>query len=551
MAERLLVGHGAAPGLARGTVSVLDLPQRHPDRAAGPPADERAGLLAALERARAEVLELAAATGGDAADMLGFQAAMLADDELVRPALESVEAGMPAATAWEQTLAAEAASYARSGDAILAARVADLDDMRDRVLAQLAPAVTGPTPPPGAVILASDLPLSRFLSLDWSAGGAIVLARGSPAGHVAMLARARGIPLVVGVGDAALLGPDDAGNTAHAPLLEGQEALVDATIGEVTLDPEDSSRVAFASRMRQAASAAAGSALFRMAPAATADGIRIAVNINISDAAELDGLDPAICDGVGLVRTELLFHGVASGLPDEDTQVAAYRRILAWAGDRPVVVRTLDAGGDKPIPGVTEVGESNPFLGLRGLRLLLRRTELFRTQLRALARAAAHGDLRVMLPMVTVPDELVAATLLLDGAMQDLSQEGVTARRPQLGIMVEVPAAAISVERFDADFFSIGSNDLTQYVTAAARDIGSVATLADPLNPAVLSLIELVARNGRTRGLGVSLCGDAAADPRCMALLLAAGLRSLSVAPDAVGRTKQAIAAVHLARVDT
>ena len=563
MAELRLAGRGAAPGLAQGVVSVLDAPARRTGRAAGSPAEERAALLGALEQARAEVEALAAATGGEAADMLGFQAAMLADDELARPALDAVAAGAPAPAAWEQAMAAEAAVYAGCGDPVMAARTADLDDMRDRVLAQLAPPGARAAPPPGAVILASDLPLSRFLALDWSRGGAIVLTEGSPGGHVAMLARARSVPMVVGLGVVGLgvLGL----GAASAGALAGREALVDATAGEVTLDPDEGTRVAFAARLGEATAARGQAARFRAAPAVTADGTRILVNLNISDVAELDGLDPAICDGIGLVRTELLFHGVGggasgratggaagvaagdtAGLPGEDVQHAAYRRIVEWAAGRPVVVRVLDAGGDKPVPGVTPAGESNPFLGLRGLRLLLRHPALFRTQLRALARAAAHGDVRVMLPMVTVPEELDAARALLDAAVHELAEEGVTARRPMLGIMVEVPAAAISVHRFGAEFFSIGSNDLTQYVTAAGRDIGSVASLADPLNPAVLSLVGTVARHGRAHGLGVSLCGDAAADPRCIPQLLAAGLRALSVAPDAVGRTKQAVAAVRL-----
>jgi len=168
------------------------------------------------------------------------------------------------------------------------------------------------------------------------------------------------------------------------------------------------------------------------------------------------------------------------------------------------------------------------------------------TQPRALARAAVHGNLRVMLPMVTVPAELAQARAMLDDALQRLRHEGAPSIRPLLGIMVEVPAAAISIDRFDAEFFSIGSNDLTQYVTAAARDIGSVAQLADPLNPAVIALIGLVSRHGRTIGRDVSLCGDAAADTRCIEPLLRAGLRALSVAPTALGLAKEAIAKVDL-----
>ena len=228
------------------------------------------------------------------------------------------------------------------------------------------------------------------------------------------------------------------------------------------------------------------------------------------------------------MRTEFLFEPGAPP-PDEAAQVDAYRRILEWAGERPVAIRTLDAGGDKPIPGVTLDGEANPFLGVRGVRLSLRRPGLFRTQLRALARAGAYGNLKVMLPMVTTPGELAEARAHLDKAMAELASEGLVAGRPALGIMVEVPAAALAIEHFDAEFYSIGSNDLVQYVTACDRGNGELAALADPLNPAVLELIGRTAAHGKTTGAPVSLCGDMAADPRYVPALLDCGLEELSV----------------------
>jgi phosphotransferase system enzyme I (PtsI) len=277
----------------------------------------------------------------------------------------------------------------------------------------------------------------------------------------------------------------------------------------------------------------------------TADRVRIAVHLNIAGPSELEAIRPTVCDGIGLVRSEFLFHG-AAGLPDEETQLAFYCRIVEWAEGRPVTIRTLDAGGDKPIAGLTIDGESNPFLGVRGVRLSLIRPEVFRVQLRALARAASHGALKIMLPMVTAPAELAAARALLDEELAALAASGVAARRPPLGIMVEVPATALTIEEFDADFFSIGSNDLTQYVTAAGRDIAAVADLADPLNPAVMRLVGMVVAHGRAHGREVSLCGDAGGDPAVIPRLLATGLRSLSVAPAALGRTKAAIASVRL-----
>ncbi|HEX3346663.1 MAG TPA: putative PEP-binding protein [Acetobacteraceae bacterium] len=532
MAERRLFGRAAARGLARGVVTALATTDTVPDRIPGSPEAERDALVLAVAQAGAELEALQSGSSGAASEMLGFQIALLSDEELTSPALAAIECGRPAPLAWTEAMAAEIAGYAEAEDDYFAARTADLEDIRDRVLALLTPGTGQVAVPGGAVVAAADLPLSRFLAIDWREGGAIVLTGGSPASHVAMLARARGVPMVVGVG-------------GSAAALAGCEVLVDAEAGEVVLEPGEASRAAFAARIGAQAAVVGAHAAFRTRPAATADGVAVSVSLNIADVAELERLDPAICDGIGLVRTELLFHGTGA-LSDEAAQYGAYRRIAEWADGRPVVIRTLDAGGDKPIPGVTITGESNPFLGVRGIRLSLHHPKLFLVQLRALARAAVHGDVRVMLPMVTVPDELAWARQMLNAALDELAEAGIPARRPRLGMMIEVPAAAIAIEEFDADFFSIGSNDLTQYVTAAARDIGAVAELADPGNPAVLRLIASIARHGREAGVDVSLCGDAAADPAMTDRLLRAGLRSLSVAPSAIGPVKQAIAAVDL-----
>jgi len=383
----------------------------------------------------------------------------------------------------------------------------------------------------GSIVAGDDISPSTFLAADWTRGGAIALAAGSPSSHVAMLARARGAPMVVGLGPLSWIGPP--------PAL----ALVDGDAGIVIFDPEPETRRLFEHRMAAANAAQAAADAGRVEPAYTADGRRVAVLLNVAAPEDLADLDPAICDGIGLVRTEFLFEA-SHGLPDEDTQYAVYRRILDWAKGRPVTIRTLDAGGDKPIAGLTVDGESNPFLGLRGIRLSLARPEVFRVQLRALSRAAVHGALKVMLPMIAVPSELDRASAMLDAEFTALRAEGIACARPPLGIMVEVPAAALRAEDFGAAFYSIGSNDLTQYTMAAARDVGAVADLNDTGNPAVLALIARTVEAGRKRGVEVSLCGDAAADTRLTTVLLATGLTTLSVSPIAVARLKAAIAKV-------
>ena len=264
---------------------------------------------------------------------------------------------------------------------------------------------------------------------------------------------------------------------------------------------------------------------------ATYRGEAVRLLVNIEGPESLSHPAAAFADGVGLMRTEFLFQG-RDEAPGEEAQLQAYAAVLSWAGERPVTIRTLDAGGDKPIRGVSETGEANPFLGLRGLRLSLRRPQLFATQLRALGRAAVLGNLKVMFPMVTVPHEFAAAQALFNRIVEDMRAEGLAARLPELGMMVEVPAAALTIADFPAAFFSIGANDLTQYVMACDRANGVVGELFDPMNAAVLELIRRVVDHGRANGKAVSLCGDVAGDPRRVRTLLHCGLRELSMSSE-------------------
>lgn len=530
MGEIQLTGHPASPGLAIGPVAVLT--STVVSRAAkGAPAQEAAALKAAIEEAAADLADLIATVHGEAAEILEFQVAMLGDDALAEGAYEAIAGGAAADEAWRAALDAEIAGYRAADDEYFRARATDLVDIRDRVLAGLNGADTIAKISGDSVVMGDDISPSTFLAVDWTRGGAIALASGSPSSHVAVLARSRGAPMVVGLGPLPWNG--------QPPSL----ALVDGDTGTVIFDPKPETRRLFEQRMAAANAAQIAADAGRLKPGLTADGRRIAVLLNVAAPEDLAGLDPAICDGIGLVRTEFLFEG-SRGLPGEDAQYAVYRRILEWAAGRPVTIRTIDAGGDKPIVGLTIDGERNPFLGLRGIRLSLARPEVFRVQLRALCRAAVHGTLKVMLPMVAVPSELDRAKAMLDAEFATLTAEGIACARPPLGIMVEVPAAALCAEDFDAAFYSIGSNDLTQYTMAAARDIGAVADLNDAGHPAVVALIARTVEAGRRRGVEVSLCGDAAADMRLTKALLATGLTTLSVSPIAVARLKAAIAGV-------
>lgn len=522
-----LTGAIASRGFAEGPL--LALRSRHGHYQPSGHADtEAAALRAAIAAASTEVAMLMAAAGADGADMLEFQLAMLEDEALSAPAFEDIDSGDDAETAWGRALAAQVAIYEAADDDYFRARASDLRDIRDRVLRVLSGAVDAPLTA-GAILTGEDITPSQFLAADWSKGGAIVLSHGSGASHVAMLARARGVPMLVGV--------------AGLPVGGADLALVDAEEGAIAIAPDAAAIARFRERKNAGAQRLHQATLAAQQAALTRDGTAISVNINVAQPSDVANFDVANCDGVGLMRTEFLF---ANGLPDEESQYRAYRQVLQWAGEKPVVIRTVDAGGDKPVPGFT-VAETNPFLGLRGIRLALSRPDVFRLQIRALLRAAVHGNLKVMFPMVAVPGEYQQARTLFEEEATGLSAAGIAHRLPPLGIMVEVPSVAIAPEGFaDVAFFSIGSNDLTQYVMAAGRDNGAVAALNDVTNPAVLALIRRVVEFGTAHHIPVSLCGDAGGDPAAIPSLLATGLRSVSVAPAQLGFAKLAIASLSL-----
>jgi phosphotransferase system enzyme I (PtsI) len=522
--------HGtvASHGLALGPLYYLDDTALVSDNADIP--DPRVALDAALAQAVLEISQLMDESADeDAKALLEFQIAMLEDETLLEPARKATSAGAEAARAWRDAIAAQLAQFEDAENPYFRARCADLEDMRDRVLRSLLGGGAHRIPK-GSIVVARDLAPSLFLETDWEGGG-IVLTGGSAKSHVAMLARSRGVPMLIG--------------TPPWDVKGHIEALIDTELGQLVASPEVALREAMLLRLRRKApdsdvSGGDGERVL-LRPASMRSGESVKVMINIADARELTRIDPSHCDGIGLVRTELLLRTRAD-LLDETGQLAAYRAMIRWARGKPVTIRTLDAGSDKPIEGYT-LNETNPFLGTRGVRLSLTSPAILATQLRALARAAHAGPLRVMVPMVTQPAELEAVRALMDDAIGELAARGIDHGRPELGMMVEVPAAAVTLDLFQAAFFSIGSNDLIQYLSAASRDLASLSALQEPLQPAVLRVVQAIVTEAGKRQIDVSLCGDMASEPRCVPALLAAGLRAFSVAPVALARVKTAIAA--------
>ena len=529
--EVVFAGKVASPGLTFGRLRLHARPKIEA-LSAGSPAQEAARLEAALAAASSRLAELSTAGDAAAGAILEFQIALIEDDELLAPVRRAIAEGSSAPEAWRRVLDRQIADYEVAEDAYFRARSADILDLRDRVLETMAGAAKAEDEPAyaeGLIFVGEDLAPSRFLEIDWGLYRGGALTSGSTNSHVAILARSFGVPLVVGL------------DLSLEQLASGMEAILDAEEGRLILDPEVATRRSLEERRARLTAELEAAAAFLPRPARTRSGRRIAVAINVDEPKVVEGIDPRHCDGIGLTRTEFLFAGSVESR-SEEAQFRVYARLVQWAEGRPVTIRTLDAGGDKPIPGLTPEGESNPFLGLRGIRLSLARLDVFRSQLRALARAATHGPLKVMLPMVTVPREIEQTRGLLEEVLAELSREGLAADLPRLGMMVEVPAAALNVAAFNVDFYSIGSNDLVQYITATGRDCAAVAALHDPLDPAVLELIGRVVVHGASTSREVSLCGDMASDPRYLTRLLDLGLTSLSVAPARLARVKAEIA---------
>jgi len=533
-----LSGLPASPGVAVGPALHVRPPDIEiPSAPAGEPKEEWAALEAAIEATRVEIsttrATVAARADEQSAAIFDAHLLFLEDEELIAPARSVIlDGGRGAGQAWKEAVDRVAGMWRALDDPYLRERAADVEAVGAQVLANLLgdasarPSVTG-----GGVLIAADLTPADTAGLDPAIVVGIATALGGPTSHSAILARSLGIPAVVGLGRGVL------------EIAEGAVVIVDGERGTVRPDP-DPAHVAEAERRAatfQASEAAARAEAAR--PATTRDGTSIEVLANVGLPADVEAALDAGAEGVGLLRTEFLFIG-RDAMPSEQEQEAAYRSIAEPLGGRPLIVRTLDVGGDKPLPYLPVPAEANPFLGLRGLRLGLARPDVLRTQLRAILRVAADHPVKVMFPMVTSLAELRVAKALVEEARHEV--EGAGGRVPsnlEVGIMVEVPAAALAAEVFaaDVDFFSIGTNDLTQYTLAAERGNERVAGFADALHPAVLRLIWMTARGAASRGRMVGVCGEIAGDPLAVPILVGLGVRELSAAPPAVPRVKRAV----------
>jgi len=525
----LLKGVVAVPGAAIGPAFRLADPAADiPEIGAGADA-ERAALARAKDRVRA-ALAADAEGDGDGAGIAAAHLVLLDDPELAGAADLAIAAGKSAGFAWRQAIGTYVEQLRGTGDARFAERIDDFNDLGRRVVLALHDAPDQAPPPSGAILIADELYPSQVMALGGAGLAGIATSRGGTTSHVAIIAAGMGVPMLVSLGD------------ALARVEPGTELIIEN--GALRIAPDAADVAAVRARIekrrarRQAALAQAEQ------PAITKDGTRIEVFVNLGSAVDARVAVTEGAEGCGLLRTEFLFLDRATP-PDEDEQLAAYQAIADALGNRPLIVRTLDIGADKPAPYLTIATEENPALGLRGIRLQLARRDLLDVQLRALLRVKAQAPLRLMLPMVADRAELAAARAALAKHAGDL---GVAA--PELGIMVETPAAALTAAALaaDADFFSIGSNDLSQYALARDRTNPAVAAGLDGLHPAVLRLIDETVRGGAAHGRWTGVCGGLAADPEAVPLLIGLGVTELSVPGAAVAETKALVRTLDLAR---
>jgi len=551
-----LTGLPAAPGLAIGPVWRYQAANAPP--AVPPPVNDatttRAIIGAASAGAAAELEVLAAglrARGAtEEAGILDAQALMAVDPSLIDGAIELAATGVTPLDALHVTARRLAGVLAALDDPLLAARSADVLDVADRIARSMLGIRVDPPRRP-SIAVADDLPPSVAAELPVGSLLGIALEGGTPTAHAAILARALGVPAVVGV--TGLLAALDA-TALNLDAADLSEVALDGERGEVVIAPDAVERVGFTERLVAIGARRARDAALRVKPLATADGHRIRLIANIGSPRDSARAIAAGAEGVGLLRTEFLFME-RSRPPTEDEQTAAYGDIFeAFGAGRPVVVRLADIGGDKSIPYLELAAEANPFLGVRAIRLAYRSPDLLVTQIRAISRAAARAGVvpHVMAPMVATIADVELFRALVATAQAGLAADGApSAERLICGMMVEVPSAVIFAREFARrmEFFSIGTNDLTQYLLAADRTNAALAHLQDPLHPVVLRSIASVVAGAAEARIPVAVCGEMAGDPAGALVLVGLGVDELSVEPNAMDRIRAAIGSTSTAEL--
>ncbi len=547
--ERVLTGLAISPGIAIGPAFISDdgaiqVPEyriAHDDIAAEKKrlADAVALSLKQLSKLKVKAAALPGAAAEEAGYLLDAHVAMLTNSRLVRGADRRIgEDRLNAERAVEVELGQIGSSFAAMDDAYLAARGDDIRVVGARLIRNLTktPYAALQRLAAGTIIVAEELTPADTALIDPNRVAALATELGGAEGHTAIMARALGLPAVLGVSD--LLRRVEPGDTV----------IVDGGMGRIVVNPSAATRTAYERQREELEQERRRIGRFRRLPAVTRDGIEITLEANVELPRERELALAAGAQGLGLVRTEFLYMN-RDKLPDEDDQYAAYAGLVRGMDGKPVTLRTLDIGGDK-LAGLFTADSANPALGLRAVRLALKERRLLDVQLAAMLRASALGKVRILVPMIANVGELRAVRAALHQAARRLRRRGIALPDPlpPLGAMIEIPGAALAADALaaEAEFFSIGTNDLIQYTLAIDRSDEQVAYLYNPLHPAVLRLIQFAVEAAMRARIPVNLCGEMAGDVRFTALLLGLGLRNLSMAPSNVGRVKERIRTLDL-----
>lgn len=537
-------GKGVSEGLAMAQIHLFT--PKLPEISRQPAADAEAEVakleatLAAAEEELRGLYETAKEKMGEQeAEIFDAHLTILGDEYSVRePIIQRIrEQKQNAAAAITDQFDELAQMFRSLGDELMAERAADAEDLKQQLLRIcLGCGRQDLSVLPGDVIvLAEELTPSDTVRMDTAHVKGIATRLGGATAHSAIIARTLGIPAAAGI------------DGWQTEALNGHMAILDGADGTLTVDPTDGETACYQSRKAQADCEAQALEAFRTCPSQTKDGAALEICANIGTPQEAQQAMKYGADGVGLFRSEFLFMD-RDALPTEDEQFEAYRMAAQTMAGKPLIIRTLDVGGDKKLPTLELPHEDNPFLGFRAIRMTLSHPEIFRPQLRAILRAAAYGDVRVMFPMIGSMDQLCEAKALLREQEQTLQAEGVPTGPVKVGMMVEIPAAAVLAEEFakEVDFFSIGTNDLTQYTLAVERGNAAVAHLYAPEHPAVLRLIAMTAQAAAERHIPCGMCGEAAGDPKLAPAFVGMGVNELSMSPRRVPAVRKLLSGLTM-----
>lgn len=541
----ILRGIAASDGIGLGrAVCVREENLDYSDVAYSGKESEKARLQAAIEefeqRTSAMAEHIRQQVGDKESEILTGQIAMLADPFMRSQMQDAIDGGACAEAAVDNVCTMYADMFAAVEDEMMRQRATDVKDIRSRLLGILlgAASVDLSNLPAGTVLVTRELTPSMTVGLQKENVAAIITATGGKTSHSAILARALQVPAVLSV------------TKVLEVVQDGDGLIVDGGDGIAILNPDERTRSEYLTRQKDYQARIASLKVYQNRPTVDADGKRYQLFANIGSAAEAEVAAQSGAEGIGLFRTEFLFMDRTS-LPDEMVQYEAYRAVSQTMAGKEVIIRTLDVGGDKAIEYLGMEKEENPFLGHRAIRYCLDRPDLYKVQLRALLRAGAEEhNIKIMLPLVTSVDEVRAARELLEQCKQELSEAGLPYDKDiALGVMIETPAAALTADLLarESDFFSIGTNDLTQYTMAVDRGNAQVASLYTPFQPAVLRSIRSIITAAKEAGIPVGMCGEAAADPGLIPLLMAWGLDEFSVSTSSVLATR---ASIHRWRED-